>query len=419
MLLVANTHSKGDKSTVANESISLIELAEKHANADFMREIGEWALHRLMELEVESQIGAGKHERSGNRVSHRNGYRERALETRVGTMNLKIPKLRSGNYYPSFLEPRRRSEHALVAVIQEAYVKGISTRKVDDLVQSMGMGGISKSQVSRLCEDLDEKVNGFLRRDIEGYWPYLWLDATYVKSRENGQVVNRAVVLAVGASSEGYRDVLGLAIGPAETEAFWTEFLRSLADRGLRGVQLVISDAHKGLKKSIATVFSAGWQRCRVHFIRNALAHVPRKQHQMVASVIRTIFVQESAREASIQWRETADRLRARYPKLSEIMDDAEEEVLAFMHFPKDHWRQISSTNPLERYNKEIKRRTHVVGIFPNDEAVRRLVGAISAEQSDEWCQARRYMSQESLAAVMKGSREPKILEDSTEKDVA
>lgn len=404
---------------MAKESISLIDLAEKHANGDFLREMGEWTLQRLMEMEVEAQIGAKPHERTEDRSSHRNGYRQRALETRAGTMNLNIPKLRSGSYYPSFLEPRKRSEHALVAVIQEAYIKGVSTRNVDDIVQAMGMSGISKSQVSRLCVELDGKIDTFLTRPINGDWPYLWLDATYIKSREDGQVVSHAVVIAVGASTQGHRDILGLAVGPGETEAFWTDFLRTLANRGLNGVKLVVSDAHKDLKNSIAKVFSSGWQRCRVHFLRNALGHVSRIQHQMVASVIRTIFLQESAGEASIQWRETADRLRTRYPKLSGLMDEAEEEVLAFMHFPKDHWRQISSKNSLERFNKEIKRRTHVVGISPNDKAVLRLVGALAAEQSDEWCLSRRYMSQESLKLAMKGRTESKILENNSEKDVA
>ena len=404
---------------MANESISLIELAEKHANADFLRDLGEWALGRLMEIEVESQVGAGLHERSDDRRNHRNGYRPRILETRAGTMNLQIPKLRTGSYYPSFLEPRRRSEQALVAVVQEAYIKGVSTRKVDDLVQAMGMSGISKSQVSRFCGELDEKVRGFLDRPIEGVWPYIWLDATYVKSREKGHVVNRAVVMAVGVNSHGRRDILGMAVGPAETEGFWTGFLRSLAQRGLEGVKLIVSDAHTGLKRSIATVFSAGWQRCRVHFMRNALGHVPRKQHQMVASVIRTIFVQDSAEEASGQWREVADRLRDRYPALSDLMNESEEDVLAFMKFPKEHWRQLSSTNPVERFNKEIKRRTYVVGIFPNDQAVIRLVGSLAVEQSDEWNLSRRYMSRESLAVAMKGLPETTRLVNKLDQEVA
>jgi transposase-like protein len=405
--------------TVTNESISLIELTEKHANADFMREMGEWALHRLMELEVESQIGAGRHERSDERSAHRNGYRERSLETRVGTMNLKIPKLRSGSYYPSFLEPRRRSEQALVAVIQEAYVKGVSTRKVDDLVQSMGMSGISKSQVSRFCAELDGKVKKFLGRLIDGQWPYIWLDATYLKSREDGHVTSRAVVVATGVNSEGRRDILGLSVGPGESEAFWTEFLRSLKDRGLDGVKLVISDAHKGLRNAIDTVMCATWQRCRVHFMRNALAHVPKNQHQMVASIIRTAFDQPTQGEASTQWRGVADQLRGKFRKLGELMDSAEEEVLAFMSFPTEHRRQIASTNNLERLNKEIKRRSNVVGIFPNDDAVKRLIGALAMEQSEEWHLTRRYMSQESLNKVLHGDSTPAALEEITKEQVA
>jgi len=272
---------------VADDSIALMDLVEKYADDDLFRDLGQFVLQRLMELEAEQQIGAGKHERSGERSTHRNGYRDRRLETRMGTMNLKIPKLRSGTYFPSFLEPRKMSEAALVAVVQEAYVKGISTRKVDDLVQAMAMSGISKSQVSKLCGELDGRVKEFLSREITGEWPYLWLDATYLKSRENHHVVSRALVVAVGVNEEGRREVLGIACGPAETEAFWTEFLRSLSGRGLGGVRLVISDAHQGLKNAAAKVLTASWQRCRVHFMRNALGHVPKKQHAMVATVIR------------------------------------------------------------------------------------------------------------------------------------
>lgn len=386
---------------MTTESIALMELIEKHGDKDFLRELGQWTLQRLMELEVEQKVGAGPHERTDDRTTHRNGYRDRTLETRIGSLSLRIPKLRSGSYYPSFLEPRKKSEHALVAVVQEAYINGVSTRKVDDLVQSMGMTGISKSQVSRLCSELDEQVKLFLERPLTGDWAYVWFDATYVKSRTDGRVVSRAIVVAVGVSAEGRREVLGIAVGPAETEAFWMEFLRSLVARGLSGVRLVISDAHIGLKNAIGQVLGATWQRCRVHFMRNALAHVPRKQHQMVAAVIRTAFVQESRDDAVAQWRETADRLRDRFPKLGGLMDNAEADVLAFMTFPKEHWRQISSTNPLERINKEIKRRTNVVGIFPNDGAITRLVGALVNEQSDEWQVTRKYMSQESLQKVL------------------
>ena len=266
----------------------------------------------------------------------------------------------------------------------------------------MGMSGISKSQVSRLCKDIDQRVGRFVKRELTGQWPYLWLDATYLKSREDGHVVNRALVVAVGVNDEGRREVLGLACGPAETEAFWLEFLRSLAKRGLSGVKLVISDAHEGLKAAAAKVLESTWQRCRVHFMRNALAHVPRSQHQMVAAVIRTGFVQETQQDAARQWRETADKLRGRFPKLAELMDNAEQDVLAFMGFPKDHWPQIASTNPLERVNKEIKRRARVVGIFPNDAAIVRLIGALLVEQTEEWHITRRYMSQESLSRVLR-----------------
>lgn len=404
---------------MAMNSMALIELAEKHGNGDFIRELGQWTLQRLMELEVEQQIGAEPHERNQERTTHRNGYRERSLDTRSGTMNLKIPKLRSGTYFPSFLEPRRRSEHALVAVIQEAYIKGVSTRKVDDLVQSMGMSGISKSQVSRLCGELDEQVNAFLDRPITGDWPYLWLDATYVKSRENGHVVSRAVVVAVGVNLRGQRDVLGIAVGPTETEAFWTDFLRSLASRGLKGVRLVISDAHIGLRNAVQTVFSATWQRCRVHFMRNLLGYVPKKHQQMVAAIVRTVFVQEDQEAAQNQWRETSDQLRDRFPQVSNLMDASEEEVLGFMGFHRDHWRQISSTNPLERLNKEIKRRTHVIGIFPNTAAIKRLVGALMAEQSDEWQVSRRYMSQESLKQSVKTEKDTPSLTAENTREVA
>lgn len=396
---------------MAEDSIALLELVEKYADGDLFRELGQFALQRLMEIEAEQHVGAGKHERSGDRNTHRNGYRDRRLETRLGTMNLKIPKLRSGSYFPSFLEPRKMSEQALVAVVQEAYVKGISTRKVDDLVQALGMSGISKSQVSKLCSELDERVKSFLGRPLTGEWPYLWLDATYLKSREEGHVVTRAVVVAVGVNEEGRREILGLACGPAETEAFWTEFLRHLTARGLAGVRLVISDAHQGLKNAVSKILGATWQRCRVHFMRNALAYVPRKHHAMVATVIRTAFVQETAEDAQVQWREIADRLRDRFPKLGSLMDEAEADVLAFMGFPKDHWKKIASTNPLERVNKEIKRRANVIGIFPNDAAIIRLVGTLVIEQTEEWHLTRRYMSYESLAKVVKPESAERLLE--------
>lgn len=386
---------------MTEDRMALVELAEKYADGDLLRELGLLVLQRLMEAEADGRCGAGLHERSPERANHRNGYRGRTLQTRLGTLELKIPKLRTGSYFPSFLEPRKASEQALVAVVQEAYVKGISTRKVDDLVQAMGMTGISKGQVSRLCAEPDERVEAFLNRQIGGQWPYLWLDATYVKSRDRGTVDSQAVVVAVAVNAEGRRETLGMAVGPAETEAFWTDFLRGLMRRGLAGVRLVISDAHEGLKQAIAKAVGATWPRCRVHFMRNALAHAPRRQHPMVAAVIRTAFVQEDQIRARTQWRETADKLRGRFAKLAALMDDAEDDVLAFMGFPKEHWPQLASTNPLERLNKEIKRRSRVVGIFPNNAAIVRLVGTLLAEQTDEWQVTRRYMSQESLARLI------------------
>ncbi len=379
------------------DRIALKELVEKGSDADLLREMIAFIASRMMELEVEGLTGAGHGERSPARINQRNGYRERTWETRAGTVALEIPKLRKGSYFPAFLEPRRASEKALTAVIQEAYVQGVSTRSVDDLVKAMGMTGISKSQVSRLCAEIDERVKAFLDRPIEGSWPYLWIDATYVKVRESGRIVSVAVIIAVGVNSDGRREVLGMAVGPSEAEPFWTKFLRSLTRRGLRGVKLVISDAHEGLKAAAGKVLSSTWQRCRVHFMRNALAHVGTSQRPMVAAAIRTAFTQETAEAAHEEWRAVADRLRERFRKLAELMDEAEDDVLAHMAFPKHHWRQLHSTNPLERLNGEIKRRTDVVAIFPNEDAIVRLVGALLLEQNDEWAVTRRYMTLETL----------------------
>jgi transposase-like protein len=359
-----------------------------------------FAAERLMNLEVEALTGAPVGVRSPERLTHRNGYRERAWDTRAGRIDLSIPKLRKGSYFPAFLEPRRTAEKALTAVIQEAYVHGISTRSVDDLVKAMGASGISKSQVSRLCEEIDERVNAFLARPIEGEWPYLWIDATYLKTREAGRIVSTAVILAVGVNSDGRREVLGIATGASEAEPFWTTFLRSLADRGLRGVKLVIADDHMGLRAAAARVFHASHQRCRVHWMRNAMAHLAPKQRPAVVAMLKTIFAQDTAEAAREQWASVADALRERCPKLVELMDRSREEVLVYMSFPREHWGQIASTNPLERLNGEIKRRADVVGIFPNDRAVIRLVGALMLEQNDEWAVSRRYMSLESLSAL-------------------
>ena len=334
------------------------------------------------------------------REVQRNGYRDRDWDTRAGRIALEIPKLRKGSYFPSFLEPRRTAEKALAAVIQEAYVQGISTRSVDDLVQAMGMSGISRSQVSRLCAEIDERVQTFLQRPIEGDWPYLWIDATYLKVREAGRIVSVAAIIAIGANTDGRREVLGMQVGASEAEPFWTEFLRSLMRRGLRGVKLVISDAHEGLKAAVRKVISASWQRCRVHFMRNVLVHAPAGQRRVVSALVATIFAQTTERAARDQWRTVADQLRERFPKIAKLMDEAEDDVLAHMSFPKEHRTKIHSTNPLERLNGEIKRRTDVVGIFPNEASIYRLVGALLLEQNDEWALQRRYMTLETLAEV-------------------
>jgi putative transposase len=385
---------------MTDERMALIELIEKGGDADLIRDMLAFAAERLMTLEVEALTGAPAGVRSPERLNHRNGYRERAWDTRAGRIDLAIPKLRKGSYFPVFLEPRRTAEKALTAVIQEAYVHGISTRSVDDLVKAMGASGISKSQVSRLCEEIDERVNAFLSRPIEGEWPYLWIDATYLKTREAGRIVSTAVILAIGVNTDGRREVLGIATGVSEAEPFWTAFLRQLADRGLRGVKLVIADDHKGLRAAAARIFHASLQRCRVHWMRNAMAHLAPKQRPAVVAMLKTIFAQETAEAAREQWASVADALRERCPKLVELMDRSREEVLVYMSFPREHWAQIASTNPLERLNGEIKRRSDVVGIFPNDRAVIRLVGALMLEQNDEWAVSRRYMSLESLSAL-------------------
>jgi len=381
-------------------TIALADLAENGPDVDMLRQMVQFMAQRLMEIDVEGRCGAGLNEKSTERINSRNGYRDRTWETRAGTVELKIPKLRQGSYFPEFLEPRRTAEKALTAVIQEAYIKGISTRSVDDLVKALGMSGVSKSQVSRLCVELDEQVGAFLNRSLEGDWPYLWVDATYVKTREAGRIVSVAVIVAVGVNTEGQREVLGLKVGASEAEPFWTEFLRSLNRRGLRGVKLVISDSHEGIKAAASKVLKATWQRCRVHFMRNALAFANKTQRRMVSAAIGTVFVQDSPEAARKQWRSVADQFRDKMPKLAACMDEAENDVLAFMTFPRSHWSQIYSTNPLERLNAEIKRRTNVVGIFPNDASITRLVGAMMLEQNDEWSLNRRYMTLEGLQSL-------------------
>ena len=381
---------------MTGERMALIELIEKQADSDFVRDMLAFAADRLKE--VEARTGATKGRRSPLREVQRNGYRDRDWDTRAGRIALEIPKLRKGSYLPSFLEPRRMAEKALGAVVQEAYVHGVSTRSMDDLVQAMGGTGISKSQVSRLCEEIDERVDTFLTRPIEGEWPYLWIDATYLKVRQGGRIVSVAVTIAVGVNTDGRREVLGMSIGPSEAETFWTDFLRDLVRRGLNGVKLVISDAHEGIKAATARVLSTTWQRCRVHFQRNALAHAGKSSRRVISAFIATAFAQPDHAAAKTQWRNVADQMRGKLPKLATLMDGAEEDVLAYMTFPQQHRAKLHSTNPIERLNGEIKRRTDVVGIFPNEASIRRLVGAILMEQTEEWAvQRSRYMTLETL----------------------
>src|SRR5579862_7218237 len=367
---------------------------------DFLRESLLWVVQQLMEAEVSELVGAARGERAPEeRLTHRNGYRARSWSTRAGEIELAIPKLRRGSYFPSFLEPRKRSEQALVSVVQEAYVAGVSTRKVDQVVESLGLR-VSKSEVSRICQGLDEQVDAFRQRPLEGRYPYLWLDAKIEKVRDGGRVVRKALVLAYAVHESGYREVIGLDVGESETEAFWRSFLRSLVERGLTGVQLVVSDAHPGLKKAIAQVVGCPWQRCSVHFLRELLGHVRRDQQGMLSALIRPIFQAESGEQARELVTAALVRLEG-LPKIHELLAGAEEDLLAFYAFPADHWPKLRSTNPLERVNREIGRRTDVVGIFPNDRSLIRLAASVVIEQNDEWLVGHRYLSQHSLDAIL------------------
>jgi len=392
---------------VASDRVSLLEALRKAAmdgDSDFLRQSAEMVAQALIELEAGYRIGADKHERTPERSTYRNGYRERVWDTRVGRLGLRIPKLREGSFFPELLRPRRRSEKALLAVIQEAYVHGVSTRRMDDLVKALGLEGISKSEVSRVCQALDEGVRAFLCRRIDHPVPYVWLDATYVKVRDAGRVVSMALVVAIGVRSDGTREVLGLDVGPSEDAAFWRSFLRGLVERGLTGVRLVISDAHVGLRQAVSeTLAGATWQRCRVHFMRNLLAQVSKAAQPMVAATVRTIFSQPDQETARVQLRRVVAALSRQYPKAATLLSEAEDDVLAYMSFPEQHRRQLHSTNPLERLHKEIKRRSNVVGIFPNRPATIRLAGALLMEQNDDWAEGRRYLSAESMAAIDQG----------------
>ena len=386
---------------MTEDRLPLAELLAKAGDGDFLRSVAETVVHLLMETDVEGLIGAGRHERTAERATYRNGYRDRTLDTRLGSLQLRIPKLRQGSYFPPFLEPRKTSEKALVAVIQEAWIGGVSTRRVEDLVQAMGLAGISKSTVSKLCKDIDDRLNAFLERPLVGDWPYLWLDATYLKQREGGQIRTVAVIIAVAVNTEGKREIVGLHIGPSEAEIFWSTFLKSLAKRGLRGTKLVISDAHEGLKAAIRRVLGSTWQRCRVHWMRNAQAYVPKGQQNMVSAALRQAFTQLDHPNATQTMRHVADQLRDKWPKLGAFIDDSEADVLAYMNFPAQHRVKIHSTNPIERLNKEVKRRADVVGIFPNEGAIVRLIGAVLLEANDEWQLQHRYMQTEAMAELI------------------
>ena len=383
---------------MTDDTMHLLDVVQNSDDGDFLKAIAETALQRIMDADVDNIIGAARHERSPERLTYRNGYRERTLETRLGSLELKVPKLRAGpSYFPPFLEPRRTIEKALTAVIQEAWIAGVSTRRVEDLVQAMGMSGISKSQVSKLCKDIDERVSSFLERPLEGDWPYVWLDATYLKQRQGGRIISVAVIIAVAANTEGRREIIGLNVGLSEAAPFWIDFLRSLNKRGLKGVKLVISDAHEGLKKAIRQVLGATWQRCRVHTMRNLLARVPRAQQSRVATAIREAFVQPTQDKAREIWRAIAASAHNSLPKLAQAMEEAEDDVLAYMTFPKAHRTKLHSTNTLERLNREVKRRADVVGIFPNEASIVRLIGAVLMEANDEWSLQHRYLSLEPL----------------------
>jgi transposase-like protein len=409
----AKEHSEEKGHAMALDQSALLELLEALKAADVddrIRTATETLYQALIEAELTAVIGAGPHERTETRTAQRNGSRPRTLTTTAGDLELRIPKLRAGSFFPSLLERRRRIDQALFAVVMEAYLHGVSTRKVDDLVRALGADtGISKSEVSRICADLDAEVSSFRDRSLaEQAFPYVFLDATYCKARVNRRVVSQAVVIATGVAADGHREVLGFAVGDSEDGAFWTAFLRSLKARGLAGTQLVISDAHTGLKAAIgAVLLGASWQRCRVHFMRNVLARVPKGNAEMVAAAIRTIFAQPDAEHVHAQFDVIAGMLGRQFPQVEAMLREAQDDLLAFTAFPIGHWKKIWSTNPLERLNKEIKRRTDVVGVFPNPAALLRLAGAVLVEAHDEWqVSDRRYLSEGSMALLNRPDEE-------------
>jgi putative transposase len=394
---------------MTDDGIVALRALMEQGHADVLREAVSMVLREVIEAEVAERVGADRYERSDERVTYRNGSRSRQLQTRVGTLDVVIPKLRQGSYFPSFLEPRKRSEHALLGVVMEAYVNGVSTRKVERLVEQLGVEGMSKSAVSRVCQQLDERVEAFRNRPLEGAYPYLWLDARIERVREGdaGMVRQKALLVAYGVHESGRREVIGLAVGEVESEAEWRGFLRELVARGLCGVRLCVSDAHQGLRNAIAQVLGAQWQRCCVHFVRDMLVHVPKPNQPVVRGALKQIFAAPNRDQAGQTLASVADQLAPVAPKVARLLADAEEELLAYMRFPRDHWTKIRSTNPLERVNLEIARRSDVVGIYPNDAALIRLATSLLVEQNDEWLVQHRYISLHSLALLTTADNGP------------
>jgi transposase-like protein len=390
-------------------------LRDEHA--DVIRESVRAVAQELMEAEISELIGAQRGERSEDRATHRNGYRPRRWDTRAGEIELQIPKIRQGSYFPSFLQPRKRSEQALVSVVQQAYVCGVSTRRVDQLVESLGLR-ISKSEVSRIAGLLDEQVSAFRERKLEGRYPYVFVDAKIEKVRDGGRVARKCVVIAHAVHETGRREIIGLDVGEAETDAFWTEFLRSLVARGLVGVQLAISDAHPGLKAAIARVLGSPWQRCTVHFLRDLRGHCRKDQHDALGALIRQLFAASDGADARRRLAEAIGQLEPRLPKIARLLDEAEDDVLAFYAFPAEHWPKLRSTNPLERFNREIGRRTDVVGIFPDDSSLIRLVSMLAIEANDEWLVGRSYISRQSMATLYETRADKTLPTDNNDKEI-
>jgi len=382
--------------------VNYLRKEELTEDVDFLREATEFLCQQLIDAEAEEVIGAERYERTSDRQTYRNGTRERRLETRVGELDLKIPKLRKGSYLPSLLAPRKRSEEALLAVVQEAYIQGVSTRRMDEIAKALGLQGIDKSKVSRICKELDEMVREFRERPLQDKYPYIWLDAVVLNVRENHRVVKLSLGIAIGVDSQGERHILGFDLGAGESKAFWLDFLRSLKQRGLKETMLVISDAHSGLKAAIGQAFSgSAWQRCSVHFMRNVLAQVSHKDKKQVAEAIKLVFEQPDQRTSKAYLEHLAKLMQSRWSKVAQMLLEAEEDILAYKTFPKKHHRSIHSVNPLERINREIRRRTRVVGVFPNRESVFRLVGTLLMDMDEDWRGSRRYMAEKGIQKLL------------------